>query len=179
MMNTRYEQYNHRNKLPFIIHIDLERSPFKYSKEKNWHEDLEIELCTKGNGTVLLNGEPHSFEENDIAVINSNIIHYTGTDSSLTYTCIIISAEFCTQMGINYNELSFTPIIRSKKLVTLINNLKSLYIDNNLDFETPKLNSILLQILIELAEHHATGNSIITENNKAFESNYTPIKFFN
>jgi hypothetical protein len=34
-------------------------------------------------------------ERGDVVVVNSNVIHHTGTDSSLIYTCIIIRSDFC------------------------------------------------------------------------------------
>ena len=45
MLGTRYEEYGGYSKLPFILHIDIDRTPYNCSKEKNWHEDIEIELC--------------------------------------------------------------------------------------------------------------------------------------
>lgn len=117
MLGTRYEEYSIHSKLPFILHCDLERTPHNCSKEKNWHEDIEIELCTGGSGTVLLNGEKYKFEKNDIAVIGSDIIHYTSTENRLTYTCLIIRADFCRQMEIDCGKIQFTPLIKSEKLV--------------------------------------------------------------
>ena len=75
MIGTRYEEYGHFNdSLPFVLHTDLERTAFNCSKEKNWHEDLEIQLCTGGKGTVLLNGEKHDFSKDDVVVVNSNVV---------------------------------------------------------------------------------------------------------
>lgn len=156
MIGTRHEEYTNYNKLPFILHTDITRTPYNCSKEKNWHEDIEIELCTKGSGTVLLNGEKYSFRKNDIIAINSNVIHYTSTEESLTYTCLIISTEFCKQIGIDYKVLQFTPLIKSDRIIKLLLRLKNVYTDKSLKLRIPKLNKIIIEILIELTENHST-----------------------
>ena len=100
MIGTRHEEYKQRTDgLPFVLNADLKRSSYNFSKENNWHENIEIQLCTNGCGTVILDGEKYSFCKNDIVVVNSNVIHYTGTDCDLTYDCIIISTDFCNQSG--------------------------------------------------------------------------------
>ena len=177
MIGTRYEDYSHCSNLPFVLHIDIVRTPFKLSKEKNWHEDLEIELCTDGNGTVLLNGSKYDFNKNDIIAVGSNVIHYTGTETSLTYTCLIISAAFCRQMGIEYDKLQFSPLIKSERLLSLMNTLKITYQNLSLPCRTAKLNGLVLKILIELAENHSVKADIPISKNKAFTNVKTTIKY--
>ena len=58
MLEARYEEYNVISKnLPCVFHSNIERTNLKYSKHTNWHENLEIELCTEGEGFILLDGE--------------------------------------------------------------------------------------------------------------------------
>ncbi len=155
MIGTRFEEYSSAvNGLPFVLHRDLERTLYSYSKEQNWHEDLEIQLCISGKGTVFLNGEKYKFEKDDIIVANSNEIHYTGTDTKLTYSCLIISPSFCKQMGIDLNSQLFLPYIKSTKLKELFFQLCEMYSSDVL-YKTAKLNEILLKILIELCENYS------------------------
>lgn len=177
MLAMRHEEYSNYSNLPFILHIDLERTCYKNSKEKNWHKDIEIQLCTKGNGTVLINGENYDFRENDIAVINSDLIHHTGTEKNIIYTCLIISAEFCSRIGINCNELIFEPIIKSVKITTLMNELISLYLNDDTALKTLKCNSVIIQVLIELAEYHSIQNSVKINSNKTFDKVKKTIKY--
>ena len=87
MIGTRYEAYTQfHEKLPFVLHADIERTPFNGSNEQNWHEDVEIQLCTDGEGTVLLNGERYPFHPGDMVAVGSNVIHYTATERRLTYS---------------------------------------------------------------------------------------------
>lgn len=111
MTGTRYEEYsNLSSDIPFILHIDLEKTHYNYSKQKIWHEDLELQLCRGGGGTALLNGEKYDINKNDIIVVNSNVIHRISTDDKIIYTCLIIKASFCRMVGIDYDRLHFSPL---------------------------------------------------------------------
>ena len=155
MIETRYEEYNHlTEKLPFILRMDLERTAFKHSNGKNWHENLEIQLCTEGEGSVLLNGERYDIEKNDIVVVNSNVIHDTFSERKMAYTCLIVSAEFCKQINIEYDHIQFTPFIKDPALVAMFEDLISTYKNKDDALYVAKLNKILLDILIKLVEDH-------------------------
>jgi len=156
MIKARHEEYRSaQNELPFVLYPALERTPFKRSGEQNWHEDLEIELCLCGYGTVLLNGEPYAFEKDDFIVVNENVIHYTGTEESLCYACLIVKADFCKQVGIDCHTLSFAPCIRNHTLLELFNELCQVYADTALPFRTARLHELLLRILILIAAKYA------------------------
>lgn len=156
MIGTRYEEYGLAdNGLPFVLHTDLRRNPYLRSREQNWHEDVEIQLCTEGQGWMLLDGKRYSFAEGDVAVVNSNTLHYTGTDDSLQYTCLIVRAGFCRQMGIDYAALLFSPLVHDPEIVALLNELVAEYRAENMSTRTARLNCLLLQLLIQLTEHHA------------------------
>ena len=75
MISARYETYpTSIDQLPFILHTGLERTSLLFSKEQNWHDNLEFQLCTAGSGTVLLNGVPHPFFPDDVISVESNMI---------------------------------------------------------------------------------------------------------
>lgn len=165
MIGTRHEEYGHlTDGLPFVLNTDLKRTYFNNSKENNWHDDLEIQLCTGGSGTVLLDGKEFRFNKNDIVVVNSNVIHYTGTDTELTYSCIIISSDFCKQVGLDQSGVAFSPFIQSTRIMELFQNLIDTYLNINEPYRIAKLNQMLLGILIELAEHHTIPKNSIRED---------------
>lgn len=176
-MDTRHEEYTAYEKLPFILHIDLERTRYKNSKEKNWHKDIEIQLCTSGSGEVLIDGHNFNFKENDIAVINSDLIHYTGTKECIKYTCLIIDIDFCSQIGINCNEFVFDPLVKSQKIINLFNELTKAYSDDNTILKIAKCNSIIIQILIELAENHSINGNMKICQDKSFDKVKDTIKY--
>lgn len=170
MIGTRYEEYEQFiDGLPFVLHTDLKRNSINRSKDNNWHENLEIQLCTAGSGMVLLNGEKFLFNQNDIVVVNSNTIHYTGTDTALTYCCFIVSTNFCKQVGLDPNFISFEPLIQNPVLVNLFEDLVEIYSNSAVPYRMAKLNKIALEILIELAERHITLNSKTNYNARKFE----------
>jgi AraC-like DNA-binding protein len=155
MIGTRHEQYkSFTNGLPFVFNADLKRTYFNRSKENNWHDNLEIQLCTFGTGTVILDGEKHPFNKNDIVVVNSNVLHYTGTDKSLNYSCLIISTDFCKKVGLDPNTVLFSPFIKSERIIKLFCDLSEVYSNSATLCRIAKLNKLVLEILIELAEHH-------------------------
>lgn len=170
MDGLRYEKYaNMTNDAPFTLSIDLERTPYNCSKEQNWHENIEIQLCTSGEGTVLLDGEKYVVKKDDILVVNSNVIHYTFTENHLTYTCLIISTAWCKQMNINYDKLHFTPFLRSPILKNLLDQLSKTYVDTKNPLRLAKLNKTLLDILIELVEHYSDENLEANTRNNRFD----------
>lgn len=171
MLKTRYEQYEQsRGGLPFVFNPNISRDRFNSSKEANWHENLEIQYCIKGSGSVLLDGKIYPFYKNNFAVVNSNTIHYTGTDSELAYDCIIISTSFCKQTGFPLSNLNLEPIIENKKITEIFFALKEVYFDLSTPYRKAKLNNLLLQLLLELAENHNIEESSIAEKNKSYEN---------
>ena len=178
MDGIRHEKYADAiNGLPFSLGIDIERTPCNLSKEENWHENLEIQFFTEGEGTVLLNGKKHNIKKGDIVVVNSNIIHYTFTDSRLVYACIIISNEWCKTMNIDYNLIRFHSLIRSDELKTMILELIHIYSYREDILRTAKLNKLLIHIMVSLVENHCDFIASLPFQNKAFESVTSTIEF--
>ena len=168
MLGTRYEEYGQKlGELPFVLNLDIKRNQYNLSKQANWHENLEMQICVSGNGTVLSDGKKHTFNKNDIAVINSNAIHYTATDTELIYDVIIISTDFCKQMG--FDSINYNPVFKSHKILTLFENLKKIYSDPNIRYRTAKLNSLLLEIMLELSVNHKVNATSPEEKNKNYE----------
>lgn len=170
MLRTRHEEYEQvRNGLPFVLNTNIKRDYYNVSNANNWHENLEIQFCTKGTGTILLDGKKYPFHENNIAVVNSNAIHYTGTDNELIYDCLIIGTEFCKQMEFDINKVCFEPIVENSVITKSFVELKEIYLDIFASYRTAKLNKLLLQLLIELVENYSTTKTIYTEKNKSYE----------
>lgn len=169
MIGTRHEEYNRfTNKLPFVLNANIKRTRLLHSKDNNWHENPEIQICTQGEGFVLLNGKKYCFTKNDIIAVNSNVLHYTGTQSQLTYTCLIVSTEFCKQVGIDPDFTTFTPLVKSDALVKLFGSLTEIYLNESAPLRIAKLNKIVLEILIELAENHSVQSKTADLSPKKF-----------
>jgi len=170
MTGIRRESYdNFINEYPFSILTDLERSTFHLSTEQNWHDNIEIQLCTRGNGSVLLDGERHEIHVGDIVAIDSNTVHYTYTDSILWYTCLIVSTGWCRQMGISYDTLHFTPIIKNPAIAKLMQKLAQTSTDKTDALRIAKSNELLLCIMIELVENYSEQRNETTQKNRKYE----------
>lgn len=155
MTGPRYEEYaDFAGGLPFRLSVGLERTLYTSSRGQNWHEEPELQFCTGGEGTVLIGGERYDFRPGDIAAVGSGVIHRTGTEGRLTYTCLIISAAFCRQVGIECEALCFEPHFRDEALEQKLCALCEVYAGAE-PFRTAKLHELLLGILIALAERHA------------------------
>ena len=156
MLGTRHEEYiRFKEGLPFLLQNEISRSYVNYSKESNWHDNIEIQMCISGQGFVLLDAEKYEIAENDMVVANSDVIHYTGTETGLTYSCLIISTEFCRNIGLDPRSVLFEPIVKSPVASSLFKELKELYRDRSAPYRMAKLNRVLIDLLLELAENHS------------------------
>jgi AraC-like DNA-binding protein len=170
MLGTRYENYENSTALPFVLRTNILRTPHNLSRAQNWHEELELQLCTDGEGQLLLGGEKFPFRENDIAVVNSNVLHYTATDNNLTYSCLIIRAAFCRQMGIDCDRLSFRPLIQSPVLTDLFLQLTAVCADKDAPLPTAQAHHALLALLIELVNNHTDSVRNNTPKCRTFDA---------
>jgi AraC-like DNA-binding protein len=155
MLINRYEEYlSFSDGLPFVFHSRLKRTDLIYSEETNWHENLEIQFCNAGCGSVLLDGEHVEFTEGDTVVVNSNVIHHTGTESELIYSCLIIDQKFCADCDIDPLRLSFEKKLRDPRIADIFKELESLYFSSSRS-RIARLRALLLSLLIILLEDHS------------------------
>ena len=171
MLGTRYEEYSDfKNKPPFVLHCDLTRTSSTCGHEANWHDNLEIQICRSGSGYVILDGERVEFKENDIVVVNSHVIHYTSTDSKMSYSCIIVDSDYCKKCGIDYLGVSFNPIIKSQKILGIFSEIEQVY-DNEEDIcRIAKCCMLTLELLIELRTKHSSEKEEEIKNNRHFKT---------
>ena len=155
MDNIRHEEYLHFNEhLPFCFQPYLKRTHKICSTSQNWHENVELQFCLNGLGEVLLDGEIYPFKKGDIIVVNSNVIHYTQTNSTLEYACLIIDTTFFTNIGFDLENTIFLPYISNNThLQKLFEKLVSVYQTDH-ELRRPLLHITLMQILLALYENY-------------------------
>ena len=120
MSKVKYEEYGGlTDGLPFVLHPRIKRSVQENSGNQNWHENIELQLCTEGQGSVLLDGIRYDVQARDVVIVNPNVLHYTWSDRAMEYACLILSSDFCRQMGIDPHVLRFSPLVRSERLTAL------------------------------------------------------------
>ena len=149
MINSaRHEEYpSASGEAPFVLKTDIERTPHKVSAEQNWHDELEIELCTEGEGEVLLDGKSYPFSAGDVIIVNSGVLHHTGSSARVVYTCLIPRLDLCRTVGLDPTRLCFEPLVRDGELAKLITSLAQAEADGStLLFRCELLLRILLHI---------------------------------
>lgn len=172
MLSTRYEDHSELNRqIPFSLARNIYRTKDSCGNETNWHENLEIQLCTKGEGYVLLDGIRMAIAEGDVVIVNSNVIHYTATEKELTYRCLIVDSDFCRDAGIDQNLIRFEPLFRSDTVSAIVSDLVSAYEDTADPCRIARLKMLLLQLLIDLSEHHT-----LSRNGRADDISYKTVK---
>lgn len=159
-MNLRYEEYSDTpGQEPFVLHDNIKRTATLCSESQNWHENVEIQFCREGEGAVLIDGRHHSFSKGDIALIGSDAIHYTSSNTGMVYSCMIVSADFCRRMGIDYHRLSFVPVLKSEKLWGLFEEICDTYSEES-ELRVARLSCLLLAMLIEIVSNYSTVKSV-------------------
>ncbi len=177
-MDTRHEQYGSLvNGLPFVLHIDLERSGSIRSENSNWHENLELQICTQGSGSVMLDGKRYSFEKDDVVAVNASVLHYTGTETELRYTCLIVSSDFCRYVGLDPTGTFFEPIFRDGDIARLFYELAEIYKSDNTPCRNMRLSKTLLEILIRLSERHTVQIKEKDGDSRRFDTVKTVISY--
>ncbi|MDD4565879.1 MAG: AraC family transcriptional regulator [Eubacteriales bacterium] len=177
MFETRYEEYGKLSEnMPCVFLPDIKRTKFFCNKLTNWHENLEIQLCTFGQGYVLLNGEKREMQKGDIIVVNSNVVHYTGADEDMKYTCLIIDSALCKLALIDHTTLYFDSLIKSPVIVKTFEEIEAIY--NSSDIcKTALLQTAVLKILIELRKNHTVFEKNLPKINRHFEEIKKTIKY--
>ena len=168
-MNLRYEEYTDiQGQLPFVLNKNIQRTAALRSESQNWHENIEIQFCKEGAGFVLIDGKCHAFSKGDIALIDSDAIHYTFSNTNMIYSCIIVSTDFCKQMGIDLHKLSFVPLLKNEKLSGLFEEICNIY-ENENNLRLAKLNYLLLEMLIEIVNGYSSVKDMANMEQKELE----------
>ena len=158
-MKIRYEQYtNTQGQPPFVLIDNLKRTSILSSKSHNWHENIEIQYCKEGQGYVLVDGICYDFKPGDIAIVDSNSIHYTYTDTDMVYACIIVSTKFCTKMEIDHLHLEFTTLIKNERLAGVFDEICRTYKSDS-KLRIARLNYLMLDLLMDIVGNYSVLKS--------------------
>lgn len=154
MQGIRHEEHNMNNKLPFKYYGNLIRNADDKGVMPNWHNNLELQLCTKGNGYVFLDSKKYEIKKGDIVVVNPDVIHLTLAYDSIEISGIILDSKF----DIMDKNLYYFPIVNNPEIENLFNKIAK-------ESDNLKLTKYLIEILIILKEKYCcvkpqTTNSV-------------------
>ena len=172
-----YKKAKRLNDTPCIIYDKINRSRFNNTNLANWHEDLEIQVFTAGEGYLLISSEKYAVKEDSIAIINSNSIHYNGTDSNITYYPIIIDYEFCKKAGIDCPLLTFETLIDHEKSIEYAKEIIRIYFANETHYKKAKLQAAVLNLLIDLCENHIVSQNSTLNIDRSFVRVKAAVRF--
>lgn len=157
-MQTRHEEYHSGEFVtPCIAFLHLHRFGERPAQITNWHDNPEVQICVEGEGFVLLDGERVPFRVGDVVVVNSNQVHYTGTDTALTYHCVILDETFCRMAAIPYQQLRFDTLFRDDEIAAVFDEIVALQEMTDDPCYTAKLQLAVTRLLIALRERHTVS----------------------
>ena len=168
MRKTRHEKYIDFSLIPFLFHSRLVRTNERSGDPANWHENLEIQYCHEGEGYVLVDGKRYSVKAGDIVVANSNSLHFTGTDSRIVFSVMIVDIQFCKDIGIDYTKLTFETIINSEKLSQLFFDIHDIIQDNENPCRVALLKKYAIELMVKLRQEYAQERTVSSVEKPSF-----------
>ncbi len=153
MSDGRYEVHSLGDReLPIIFHYDVAAGALNLG---NWHENIEVLCCTKGEGQIICNGVELDAHAGDLIVINSNELHSIISQTVLEYYCLIIDTEFLESNHISVSEIEFENLVRSEQAASVfLKIVEELETDHR--FRLAALRARLLELVVFLARNHAS-----------------------
>lgn len=161
MYDRVYESHVFNNpKLPFIF--QRMNSGMSTAVIANWHTNLEILFCLKGEGSVFYDSEYIPFAKGDLVVVNSEVLHRINADSHIEFYYIIIDDNFCSDNGFDVDKMHFASHIRDDKAKALFESLINSYTSSD-ELSIPKARLAVISLLTLLFEKYRSEGYIKPE----------------
>lgn len=157
-MDTRkYEVHSLLDKeLPIVFHYDIVEAR---SYLGNWHEEIELLYCTKGEGQIICDGVEYNVSSGDLVVINTNELHRTFSKTKFEYYCLIVDTDFLAANQIHIAEIEFENIVRSRQAEALFEKIVE-EIDSKSAYRLAAVRAGILNLVIFLARNHAATRKV-------------------
>ncbi len=154
-MSNRYEDYAFfADNIPFVLHQNVKRNGSARGYDANWHENFELQICNEGEGMVFIDGCEFAFSPNESIAVNSGLTHYTETESTLRFSCIIIDSQFCRDAGIDIIDLKIDTKIHDDEIAAIFAKLCATYNEAPNLTRIARLRKYTLELVIRLCEYH-------------------------
>ena len=174
-MKPRYDSYDTYTRvykkdptLPCVLFSNEFRTLNKQSFRANWHEELELQYIIEGEGYVLIDGERFEVRGGDIVVANQNCVHFTGTDTAIRYTAMLIKDDFLNFASIDSGRVFFEMVIKSERMERLFSDVLAACGEEGRICKTARVQMALLALIIELREKHTKSEVSSDTENKRF-----------
>ncbi len=154
-----YEKHRLKDgKLPFIFH-DYRRKKDHRDVRGNWHENLELLYVIKGKAQVTSNEEKGVISEGEVAVINSNYIHFVQALEDLRFVVLIVDRSFCISNHFDTSAITFKLHICDNEISALFKEIAENYENESLPYRVTVMRSRILTVLSLLLTRHIDSSA--------------------
>ncbi len=152
--------------LPFIFHSNcIINSPQHLA---NKHKEPEILMCYSGSGTVYSDMKAIPLKVGEMAVINTNRIHYTTTDSEFRYYCLIVDNEFLYSIGIDTDEICFEDKIADPCFLELFHKISTEW-NRDDNFRSVIVKSIVTELCVNMCRKYLIKDTTNEKESKTLK----------
>ena len=151
-----YESHRMNPEIPIIFYNTHYRQAHPRATE-NWHENVELFLAVKGNGTVIGGEAPIRMSEGEIAVINANCLHAMTSDAEMRFYCLIVDRNFCLANHFDTNKICFDTLFYDSEIAELMEELKNEYFSSSEEspYRVQVIRATVLRIMALLCRRHS------------------------
>ncbi|MBQ8254596.1 MAG: lipoate--protein ligase [Clostridia bacterium] len=166
-IETTFETHmlSHRA-LPFVFHTDCVISCPQHHANK--HKEVEILMCFSGSGVVYSDMKPIPLKAGEMAVVNTNRIHYTTTDSEFRYHCLIVDNEFLYSIGIDTDEVCFEDKIVSPYFDELFDKICSEWHRED-KYRSVIIKSLITELFVHMCRDHLVKDTTNEKESKTLK----------
>lgn len=151
--NYEIRQYA-ENGLPCFCHFGY-RNAEDETFYSNRHRDIEIVLCTCGEGYMENEEEIVPFSTGDIVVANSNTSHIFLTNSHIEYYFLILSSRFHLECDYAPEDVTYEKKIQAPKIIDIFKRIVEItHTDEK--YRILKTRLECSRLLLSMLEDHAT-----------------------
>ena len=161
-----YEKHRLKDgKLPFIFH-DFTRNKGFCDIRGNWHENLEMIYVVNGRLQVSSNEKKTIAGSGELAIINSNNIHFMQALEDSRYIVLIVDRGFCLSNHFDTSAITFESHVSDNEISVLFEKIAQDYKNDALPYHVPVMRATILTVLsLLLSRHVASDVEIHKESN--------------
>jgi AraC-like DNA-binding protein len=165
-MQAFYENHIHEDlKFPFIFHLDtLTQNGGDF--QMHWHENLELLYFIQGSGIVACDTSQYTAGAGDIAVVNSNNLHWIKPiTEKCTYYCLIVDKSFFDSFDLFMGNIALKNIINDSLAREYFDVIVQEMLNTRQYYKTA-VKATIIDLLVHLCRNYTVRGSLLEEKNK-------------
>ena len=126
----------------------------------HFHSAVEFMFIKKGSLKVTLNGKEYLAGEGDLVTVNSGVVHSAKSNGDgLNFYILIADEVFFSGYGLYEETTCFSPIIHSKEISEIFNDIILEY-DSENNFKNASITASLISLFITLNKFYKEENRL-------------------